>query len=256
MSEEYHQKKTFGEKLKESYQVKIVHEETLQETRSFRVSKAKVYLLASLAILILSALIVSLLFFSPLKRLVPGYADVNNNHKFFELNKKIEGLEEEVSEQTTYIEGLLNMISSPSAEGKLLDTEQNVGAIIGMLDQMFFVPPIKGSVEASYSIEKGHLGTDIVAPKNTPVKSVLDGFVISSDWTLENGNTISIQHKHNVLSIYKHNSVLLKEAGSMVKAGEAVAIIGNSGENTSGPHLHFELWFEGKAVNAENYINF
>ncbi len=256
MSEEYQQKKTLGERLKDSYQIKVVHEETLQETRSYRVSKAKLYAMISLFILAVAGIVVSLLFFTPLRQLVPGYADVNNNQRFFQLNNQIDELEQEVNEQSTYIEGLLSMISSPSAEEKLLDAEENEGAIISLLDQMFFVPPIKGTIEAGYSLDKGHLGTDIVAPTNTPVKSILDGYVVSSDWTFENGNTISIQHEHNILSIYKHNSILLKEAGNKVKAGEAVAIIGNSGENTSGPHLHFELWFEGKAVDAEHYINF
>ncbi len=240
---------------KRQYTVRIIEQDTLQEVRSFNITPQKFKLLGIVAGFFLIAATVCMIFFTPIKRWVPGYANVENNAVFLDLNDKIEDLETEVSEQSTYIEGLLNMISSPSAEEKLLKNGPSVGNI-SILDQLFFVPPVKGKVEHSFSQENAHLGTDIIAPKNTPVKSIMDGVVINSDWTLENGNTISIQHERNILSVYKHNSVLLKEEGSVVKAGEAIAIIGNSGENTSGPHLHFELWFEGKAVDPEEYVNF
>lgn len=124
------------------------------------------------------------------------------------------------------------------------------------LESMYLVAPLTGSISKSFSIADKHYGTDLVAPKNTPVKAVSDGFIISSDWTLETGNTIAIQHANNVVSFYKHNSVLLKKAGDKVKAGEAIAIIGNTGEQSNGPHLHFELWKDGRAVNAQDYIRF
>lgn len=110
------------------------------------------------------------------------------------------------------------------------------------LESMFLTTPLSGQVSASFSLAKKHYGTDIIAPKNTPIRAVADGFVVSSDWTLETGNTIAIQHANNVVSFYKHNSSLLKKTGEKVKTGEAIAIIGNTGEQTTGPHLHFELW--------------
>ncbi len=124
------------------------------------------------------------------------------------------------------------------------------------LESMYLVAPLSGSISKSFSIIDKHFGTDLIAPKNTPVKTIADGFIISSDWTLETGNTIAIQHVNNVVSFYKHNSVLLKRVGDKVKAGEAIAIIGNTGEQSSGPHLHFELWKDGRAVNAQDYIRF
>jgi len=104
--------------------------------------------------------------------------------------------------------------------------------------------------------EKKHNGVDILAPANTAVKSVLDGYVIISAWNIDTGNTIGVQHADNVVSFYKHNSALLKEEGNFVKAGEALAIIGNSGTLSDGPHLHFELWIDGNPVNPENFIKF
>ena len=125
------------------------------------------------------------------------------------------------------------------------------------LEQLYFIPPISGgTISEPYGPENKHYGIDVMAPKNTPVKAIMDGFVFTSDWTLETGNTIGIQHANNLISFYKHNSVLLKKSGSQVKAGEAIAIIGNSGTLSSGPHLHFELWHNGKAVNPENFIIF
>jgi murein DD-endopeptidase MepM/ murein hydrolase activator NlpD len=119
-----------------------------------------------------------------------------------------------------------------------------------------FISPVRGPMGAGYSPEKGHLGIDIIAAANTPIKAVLDGSIIQSDWSIENGHTISIQHGNNMVSIYKHNSALLKKTGARVKAGEAIAIIGNTGTLTDGPHLHFELWYKGRPVNPLDYIRF
>lgn len=124
------------------------------------------------------------------------------------------------------------------------------------LESMYLIAPLSGSISKGYSLADKHYGTDLIAPKNTPIKAVADGFVISSDWTLETGNTIAVQHANNVVSFYKHNATLLKKVGDKVKSGEAIAIIGNTGEQTSGPHLHFELWKDGKSVNSQEYIRF
>jgi murein DD-endopeptidase MepM/ murein hydrolase activator NlpD len=96
----------------------------------------------------------------------------------------------------------------------------------------------------------------VAAPRNTAIKSAADGMVIFAGYTVETGYSIAIQHPNNVVTMYKHNSLLLKKAGSAVKAGEAIAIIGNTGELTTGPHLHFELWYKGRPVNPSDYIIF
>lgn len=124
------------------------------------------------------------------------------------------------------------------------------------LEQMFLTSPISGEVSLPFALDKKHFGIDIIAAKNTPVKAAADGFIISSDWTLETGNTIVIQHTNNVVTFYKHNAALLKKTGDRVKAGEAIAIVGNTGEQSSGPHLHFELWKDGRPMNPQEYIRF
>lgn len=124
------------------------------------------------------------------------------------------------------------------------------------LEQLSLIAPIKGEISNGFRQDKGHYGVDILAPKNSPIKSVLDGIIIQSDWTLETGKTIAIQHPNNVVSFYKHNSSLLKKVGESVKQGEAIAIIGNTGTLSSGPHLHFELWYGSKAVDPAEFIAF
>lgn len=124
------------------------------------------------------------------------------------------------------------------------------------LERIYFVPPVSGETTAAFDPGKNHFGIDVSAPKNTAVKSAADGMVISDGYAVETGYSIAVQHPNNVITMYKHNSVLLKKTGSPVKAGEALAIIGNTGEQSSGPHLHFELWYKGRPVNPSDYINF
>lgn len=136
------------------------------------------------------------------------------------------------------------------------EAKSNFTLSLRTIEQMFFIPPIQGTTSAGFRPDKKHYGIDIIAPRNTPIKAVADGVVITSDWTYDTGNVIAVQHENNIISFYKHNSVLLKKVGSFVKAGEAVAIIGNTGELTDGPHLHFELWYNGNPVDPSEYIKF
>jgi len=124
------------------------------------------------------------------------------------------------------------------------------------LDKESFVPPVKGVVSDSFAPSRAHYGTDLVAPKGSVVQAVRAGTVIMSSWSADTGHMIGVQHSNNLISWYKHNSARLKKTGDRVKAGEAVAIIGNSGEMSSGPHLHFELWYNGQPIDAQNYIEF
>ncbi|MCX6230261.1 MAG: M23 family metallopeptidase [Bacteroidetes bacterium] len=124
------------------------------------------------------------------------------------------------------------------------------------ISNFFYFTPLKGIVINGFDAVKQHYGVDIAGKKDDIIKSVLDGTVIFSNWTLETGYIIGIQHQHNLISVYKHNSALLKKAGDYVKAGDPIAFIGNSGELSSGPHLHFELWYNGNPVNPKDYISF
>lgn len=124
------------------------------------------------------------------------------------------------------------------------------------VESLKFLPPLKGVISAGFSNQKEHFGIDIAAPKNTPIVSVLDGHVVLADWTMDTGNTLCIQHGNNVLTFYKHCASLLKKKGDYVKGGEAIAIIGNTGTQSTGPHLHFEIWVNGKALDPSKYVHF
>ncbi len=121
---------------------------------------------------------------------------------------------------------------------------------------LHFFPPVQGALNDGFDVSKRHFGVDIAVPKSQPIKSTLDGTVVLATWTAEDGHVIQVQHTNNLVSIYKHNSSLLKRTGQIVKAGDVIAISGNSGENTTGPHLHFELWYNGLPINPRNYIQF
>ena len=124
------------------------------------------------------------------------------------------------------------------------------------LRQTYFFSPISGFISAAFDPKNEHYGIDVVSKKDEAVKCIADGTVILATWTQEAGNVIAVQHQANLISIYKHNASLTKELGDFVSAGEIVAIVGNTGELTSGPHLHFELWYNGNAVNPEEFISF
>ena len=124
------------------------------------------------------------------------------------------------------------------------------------LTEVFFFTPISGYVSRSYNQKDEHYGVDIVAKQNEPIMSVGNGTVIMSSWTQDSGYVIAIQHSDNLISVYKHNASLLKKVGNFVLGGEVIAIIGNTGELTDGPHLHFELWYNGNPVNPEDFVTF
>ncbi len=276
-------------KLKNKYFLKLVRETNLEQVFSIRVSRMSISLTIGLSILLFTAIIVSIVVFSPLRRFIPGYPDSELQQMISNNIHMVDSLEYELQMRDRYFESIKNIMdgkdpvnyqnpqdtiinyedidfSISKEDSELRETiakeemyslsepvEESQSTDIG---KIYFYPPIKGIVTSGFDISKNHFGTDIVAKANQVVSSCLAGTVISSTWSVENGYVIQIQHENNLISAYKHNSELLKKTGTYVKAGEAIAIIGNSGENTTGPHLHFELWHNGTALNPEDYIDF
>lgn len=163
-----------------------------------------------------------------------------------------------------------DIIINPSPEDSLLRTEYEMASRYNLRfkkseelysgltneSEFLFYTPVKGTITNFYDPINKHFGVDIVAGENEPVLATLDGTVIFSDWTTQTGYVIAIQHRHDFISIYKHNAVLLKKQGDFVVAGEAIAIVGESGEISTGPHLHFEVWYQGKSMNPSNFLSF
>ena len=297
MSGENSKEQSWIERLQYTYRLVVMNNETFEETGSYQLTLLNVYIMISTIVVLVAFAVLMLIAFTPLKRYIPGYGDVDQIKKVLTLQEKLEDMEEELEAQRTYTESFKRILVAnveaekdmPKVEEVIQDSSisvkrikedeqlrrdvqlEDIGAssaaapinrsaslqiIDQRLEQMYFVAPITGEISADFMLNKKHFGVDVLAPKNTAIKATLDGFVFMSDWTLETGNTIGIQHTNNVITFYKHNSVLLKDVGSYVKAGEAVAIIGNTGTLSDGPHLHFELWYKGKPVNPTDYINF
>lgn len=282
-------KRSWQDKLSDEYKLVVLNTETFQEISSYDISVRSIYILISSVIIGIGLLVACFIIFTPVRQWIPGYGEVSGQSEFAELTQTIDEITQQIDNQQTYLAGFRTMLTSgefpeseeltPIQELRAAITtaeEQNSNLVAaaatketprstpqtpesekaGIVKDRYLIAPVSGMISANYMPEKKHLGVDILAPKNTPIKAILDGYVISSGWDLETGNTIGVQHNDNFVSFYKHNSTLLKEVGSFVKTGEAIAIIGNSGTLSDGPHLHFELWQNGKSVNPEDFIKF
>ncbi|MBW6498514.1 MAG: M23 family metallopeptidase [Bacteroidales bacterium] len=284
-------KKSFFHKLHDKYRLVLMNDDTFEEKLSFRLTRFNVFIFFGAVTIFLVVATTYLIAFTPLREYIPGYGDFNTRKVLRELTLRADSLETSLRQKDLYIMNIRNIVegreildhipdsladltsyeieSLPrSREDSILRAEMEslggyaislAGADINPnsnINQFFFFPPMKGIITNHFDPLRGHFGIDLVSDPNEAIKSTLDGTVIFSGWTLETGYTISIQHSINLVSAYKHNSVLLKQAGDVVKAGEVIAIIGDSGILSTGPHLHFELWFNGNPVNPVDYIIF
>jgi murein DD-endopeptidase MepM/ murein hydrolase activator NlpD len=284
-------KRSFLGRLKDKYRLSLVNETSFEERMSFRLSRINVILLATVAFLVCAALVTSFIVFTPVKRLIPGYADQKTKLNAYRATMLADSLQGALLVRDLYINNLRNVLSGrlpadsatlfrpiavpprpedlkPGLADSLLrervrrdeaySVQEQSGALAehAGLSGIFFFPPLRGVVTDTFDVKKGHYGVDIVTKADDAVKACLEGTVILSSWTSDGGYVMQVQHGGNLVSVYKHNAVLLREQGDRVKAGEAIAIVGNSGELTTGPHLHFELWHRGEPVDPRAYMVF
>lgn len=277
-------------RLRHKFRLVLINDETFKEEFSMLLSPLNLFTWGGLILIAFGTLILSVVVFTPLKELIPGYADPDTRRmatgaalQTDSLNRKVAMYEQYIANLQAILKGErpedhsfqevgeMNYDSiqyATSKEDSALreEVENNEAynilnpegaALEGIILQRgYFFPPVKGLVSASFNPGKKHYGVDVVPSSSEVVKAALDGKVILSTWSYETGNVLQIQHNDNLVTVYKHNSVLLKEVGEEVGAGEAVAIVGNSGELTTGPHLHFEIWHKGNPLNPEDYIAF
>jgi murein DD-endopeptidase MepM/ murein hydrolase activator NlpD len=266
-------KRKLWDRLRDNYRISILDDENLEEVGSYNLSLLSFYIFISVVALLLSVLVISFIVFTPVKRLIPGYGDIKENKKFIELSRKVDALEEEVKAYDVYTNGLKNMLTG-GIHNSSVEKIDSIEALKNIPPEMInqadvleskrakelnflkFAVPVSGKISARFRPAIQHYGVDILAAKDSPIKSIMDGIVINADQSITTGNSVFIQHTKNLVSVYKHNSVLLVKTGDIVKTGQAVAIIGNTGEMSTGPHLHFEMWYDGKYINPENYLTF
>jgi len=277
------------EKLRDKYRLIIYNDNSFEEVFSYRLNRLNVVSLFGFVSITLAILVYFGIAYTPLKEyLIPDYPKLEEREKIIENELRTDSLETlflQYAQKQSVFSSILNGEEPPQYVQEINDSGQakpNVSFERSVFDSLlrseiqeedafsisqqesftnatpiagtYFVPPVKGVVSSKFSEEENHFGTDIVSTKENLVRSVMSGTVIIDSWTLETGYIIGVQHDNNFVTFYKHNSKLLKQTGDRVQAGEGIAIIGNTGEITTGPHLHFELWHNGKPVNSEDYI--
>ncbi len=252
-----------------------------------KLSRLKVFTVTSLVSALIVVLVILLIATTGLREYIPGYPKAEYRQMLVHSALKVDSLEQELAKRDRFFKGIKSIMEGEIPEDDLpvqedipqeevvfhqynhdsvfqeeLEAEQLSLSIqsnkedVEGINQMHFFVPVKGVVTEHFNSTSEHFGIDIVSEPNARISAILSGTVIFSGWTLETGYVLYLQHEDNIISVYKHNAELLKNTGEKVQAGEAIAIIGNTGEYSTGPHLHFELWHSGSAINPEQYIDF
>ncbi len=284
-------KRSFLNRLKDKYRLSLVNESSFEERLSFRLSRMNVILLGVALFAVQGLVVVALIVLTPLKRHIPGYSDQRTKLNAYRATMLADSLQGALLIRDLYIDNLRNVLSGklppdsttlftpikapPSAvdmkpgmadslfrqqvrqdEAYNVNEQSGTGIERGGLSGIFFFPPLRGIVTQTFDKKQAHFGIDVVTKADEAVKACLDGTVVLASWTSDGGYVMHVQHTGDLVSVYKHNAVLLRQEGDKVKAGEAIAIVGNSGELTNGPHLHFELWHSGEPVDPQAYMVF
>ncbi len=288
MAKKVKKRKDIKRKLLHKYRLVILNENTFEEKISFKLSRLNVFVTGSLCIIGLIGLTILLIAFTPLREYIPGYSSTKLKRQATELTYKTDSLVNTLNYTNRYLENIRKVLKgdienneinrdslfeqfkldpasvdlSPIREDSLLRAEVALEDKYNLFEQnsdkssLVLFPPLNGTLSERFNRQKRHYAVDIVAPLDTPIKSVANGIVIFSEWTAETGYVIIIEHKDGLLSVYKHNGSLNKSQGEIVRAGEVIASVGNTGEYTTGPHLHFELWDNGNPANPLDFIDF
>ncbi len=280
--------KGFFKKLFNDYKVVVSSEDTFEEKLAFKASKINAFLLMLAYSAILILFTISIVFFTELRELVPGYSSSDLLNRAVYLTQKTDSLERQIELNNKFYKSIEDVLSGkidefiprenisvdstiseslaltilPSSEDSILrkyvenEDKFNLTKNELVIENKMFYSPIKGDITQSFNFEENHFAVDISADVGTPVKSILDGKILFSEWSVDTGHVIIIDHGDNIISVYKHNSKLLKEQNDYVQAGEVIAYSGNQGNLSSGPHLHFELWNNGTPIDPEPLLNF
>lgn len=282
-------KKSIWTRLRRRYQFNVMNQENYEVKSVLNLSMLHVGLWSMIIVFILSAIIYCCIAYTPLKQYIPGYGKSDfrqsalkhqiladsllikfeqNNAKLEILEKVLRGDIDTTMDAVDLFAGNYDslLIYSESKEDSILRAEVELRERFSIFDDEIdqfgsikdfnFYPPLKGMLSDSFKSDNKHFGVDIIAGNNKDVKSVLDGIVVFSEFTIESGYIIGVFHTGNLISIYKHNSKVIYKVGDEVLAGEVIAVVGNTGELSSGPHLHFELWYDGHPIDPTKYINF
>ena len=274
-------------KLTDKYRLVVLNEDTFEERFSLKLSRLNVFVLGGVFSILLVAATTVLIAFTPIKEYIPGYSSTALKRKAAKLTFEADSLKTKLAVLENYTKALKPVLTGEIApesidsiqtearqrfidESKLNATKED-SLFREKVDRetrfalqnnsyskvkVVFFAPLNGTISQSFDTNSKHFAVDIVAKKGAPVKATADGTVIFSGWTTETGYVIILKHAKEYISVYKHNGTLLKVQGDFVKSGEVIATVGSTGDLTTGPHLHFELWSGGYSVNPTNFIDF
>jgi murein DD-endopeptidase MepM/ murein hydrolase activator NlpD len=271
-------------KLKQKFRLLILEESSYQELLSFRISKLDVIMVFGGLGLLSFAFSYIAFAYTPLNYFMPSWRNKNEQYAYRQMLSKLDSIERRTYQQDLYITDLKKWLKGEFTQDSLVFDTVNLPrmpkekllppSIDSMLrkeldgtklnavnkenlSKLFLVAPMRQSeIADKFKPAASHYGIDLVAPEGTPILSIASGVVVQAVFTAEHGYVITVQHQNNLVSIYKHNSDLLKKEGESVKAGEPIAIIGNTGKETTGAHLHFELWENGVPIDPLLHISF
>jgi murein DD-endopeptidase MepM/ murein hydrolase activator NlpD len=275
-------------KWRSKYRLVILNDYDFEEKLSVKLSRLNVFVIIGVSAVLLIGSTILLIAFTPLKEYIPGYSSTALKRQSYANTIKVDSLERALSQYEQYLRILRGVISDEPIdflEDSLASDNQSV--VVGKLEpgprdsalrqmveqeELFnlqrspsatdvlsnytFFTPVKGEISQGFLPDEGHFAIDVVTRPNEPVKACLPGTVLLAEFSAQTGYNIVIQHRNNLISVYKHNSVLFKSQGDIVRASEVIGMVGNTGEMSTGPHLHFELWHEGRPVNPELFIRF
>lgn len=280
--------KKFARKLLHKYRLVVLNEDTFEERFAIKLTRLNVFVIVMLSAIILIAGTTFLIAFTSLREFIPGYSSAKLKRQATELNFKTDSLQQVIALNEQYYASIKRVLTgdvktvqfnrdsiiaaagndvaaikvAATKEDSLLrekvDKEDKYNLFEKNVSGSNYVlfPPVNGTISEAYDLKTKHYAVDIVVAKNTPVKATADGTVIFAEWTAETGYVMIIEHSQELISVYKHNASLTKQQGDLVKSGEVIAMAGNTGEFTTGPHLHFELWSKGYPINPTNFIDF
>ena len=280
-------KHTLIDKLSERFHILLVNEKTLEKRKLFSSSSINLAASSLFAFLLLLSTSFILIYITPLKEYFRGYTSIELRENAVENSMKLDSLESLYISQSKYIKSLKDLLSgnisledldqntenteSNSLELEIFKTNLDDSLLRALVDEedkynafdlqgerftTVLFPPVKGGLSSGFDYESKHYGVDIAMPENSPVHSISEGIVVFAEWTSETGFVIILEHLNGLTSIYKHNSSIIKTQGDRIETGEIIAFTGNTGSLTTGPHLHFELWYRGEPVDPESYIEF
>jgi murein DD-endopeptidase MepM/ murein hydrolase activator NlpD len=280
-------KHTLIDKLSERFHILLVNEKTLEKRKLFSSSSINLVVSVLFAFLLLLSTSFMLIYITPLKEYFRGYTSIELRENAVENSMKLDSLESLYISQSKYIKSLKDLLSGNISFEDLDQNTENTGSKLleleivktnledsllrALVDEedkynafdlqgerftTVLFPPVKGGLSSGFDYESKHYGVDIAMPENSPVHSISEGIVVFAEWTSETGFVIILEHLNGLTSIYKHNSSIIKTQGDRIETGEIIAFTGNTGSLTTGPHLHFELWFRGEPVDPESYIEF